>query len=738
MSVPVYQNQPHLCDAWTFKVVPSMPLENFMHAAPSIANDEARVAALETFQILDTLPEQIYDDLTQLASELCRVPVALFGLIDKNRQWFKSKFGTELTEVPRDISFCSHTITGNKLHVVSDLSKDARFVDHPLVVGGPQARFYAGVPLVTADGHGVGAVCVLDTVPRDIDPSQLVGLEAIARQIMSHLNSRNLLESERQLSTQLSKSKKQLDDFFDLATDFLGICDINGQFIKISDSFLKVLGYSEREFVYRPFTDLLHPEDVERTINGFISLESGIKFGIRNRLRAKNGQYVPLSWNFSSNVDGLVYAVARDMTNQYELEKSLILAKEKAEAAASAKSRFLANMSHEIRTPMNGIIGMTSLLKGSIDDPVNIERLNIIQSSGDTLLELIDDILDFSKLEVDKIEIEKHSLSIRETIQDVIGLLGTKASQKNISVKYIQSNTVPAWILGDVTRFRQILLNLLSNALKFTERGSVEISSDATPKTDGQWALTFSVKDSGIGISQDNIAKLFTAFTQEDASTTRRFGGSGLGLAICKGLCEKMGGRIWVESTLGQGSSFTFTFDALETTASTESRKKDPFAQIPTDLGTVKPLRILVAEDNRTNQIVISSLLKKVGYTPVLVFNGAEALQLLEKECFDLILMDCHMPVLDGFQTSKAILQKFSDNRRPYIIALTASTQKVDIDMCFSCGMDGFLSKPITVNPLFAALDEVYSKIHGQVPSDRPIGIDKNVSLTRKQGKNRD
>ncbi|RYZ91468.1 MAG: response regulator [Proteobacteria bacterium] len=682
-----------------------------MQPAPLIEDDILRVEAVEAFHILDTLPEQVYNDLAFLAAELCKVPVALLGLIDRQRQWFKAKIGSELSEIPRDLSFCSHTIAGTSSHIIPDLLQDSRFFDHPLVTGGPCARFYAGVPLITEEGYGVGAICVLDTVPRVMEPKQVQALETIARQIMTHFNARNLLETERRLSNQLSKSKKQLDDFFDLANDFLGICRSDGTFIKISNTFLAVLGYSEEEFLSASFFDLLHPDDKTQTLNGFNNLKREGKSALGNRLRGKNGSYVHLSWNFSSSIDDLVYAVARDMTNQFYLEQSLIQAKEKAETAAATKARFLANMSHEIRTPMNGIIGMTALLMGSTDDSNQLERLGIIQSSGDALLELIDDILDFSKLEVDKIEIELRSFSLADTVKEVIALLETKVMQKKIAVRYDQGLSVPPWIIGDVTRFRQILTNLLSNALKFTEHGTIHITSGAFTHADGQWAIELSVQDTGIGISQKNIDKLFTAFTQEDSSTTRRYGGSGLGLAICKGLCEKMGGSIRVESEAGKGSNFIFNFLAEKSVPSDEQKQKDPLAKISPDLAKNKPLRILVAEDNRTNQLVITGILGRAGYTAVLASDGSEVLKALEKETFDLILMDCHMPIMDGFEASSTIIKKFEGKVRPYIIALSASTQKADIERCFECGMDHFLSKPVTVKSLFEALDKLSSKI---------------------------
>ncbi|RYZ75991.1 MAG: GAF domain-containing protein, partial [Proteobacteria bacterium] len=305
-----------------------------MQQPPVPENESKRIEALLTYQILDTLPEQVFNDLTLIASQICKTPVALFGLIDQNRQWFKSKIGIDLTEVPRDLAFCAHTIAGSNSLVVPDLSNDPRFADHPFVTGAPHARYYAGAPIVTKEGLSVGAICVVDTVPHEIDRDQIQALEAIARQILSHLETRNLLIRERELSTELSLSKVQLDEFFDLARDFLVVCEADGRFSRVSQSLVNVLGYTEEEIFSTPFINFLHPDDVESTRVG---VNDNVVIGkartISNRYRTKEGRYVNLSWNYASNSDGKIYAVARDVTEQLALEHNLILAKEKAEAA---------------------------------------------------------------------------------------------------------------------------------------------------------------------------------------------------------------------------------------------------------------------------------------------------------------------------------------------------------------------------------------------------------------------
>lgn len=374
-----------------------------------------------------------------------------------------------------------------------------------------------------------------------------------------------------------------------------------------------------------------------------------------------------------------------------------------AELAAQAKARFLANMSHEIRTPMNGIIGMTNLILGSTADPTIVDRAKVIQNCGDSLLELINDVLDFSKLEVDKIELEILPFDLHSTVKDVVELLNTRALEKGIILSYHHSSNIPAWVLGDITRFRQILTNLVSNAIKFTEDGTVEILSRAEKLTDKKWNIQFSVKDTGIGIPDHVKNRLFQTFSQVDASTTRKFGGTGLGLAISKGLCEKMGGTIRVESEPGKGSLFSFFFQAEECGALQVKTSADPFVSFDPEMGKKHPLRVLVAEDNNTNRLVVLGLLGKLGYKADVAFNGKEAVKCFEQKSYDLILMDCHMPEMDGFEATKQILAN-NNSTPPRIIALTAGTMKEDVDRCMAVGMQGFLGKPISIKALVEAL----------------------------------
>ncbi|EQA43931.1 response regulator receiver domain protein [Leptospira broomii serovar Hurstbridge str. 5399] len=544
--------------------------------APVPKNEMARLRELDRYKVLDTPPEKKYDGITKAASLICSAPIALISLIDANRQWFKSKTGLDVSETPRDISFCQFAIQGQEILIVEDTSKDERFQKNPLVSGSPFIKFYAGAPLLTPSGIAVGTLCVLDTVPRGLDSKQLEALRALA------------------------------------------------------DS---VVAYMELE----------------------------------------------------ANTRELIHAQAITL----DLQK--------------AREQFFVNMNHEFRTPVHGILGMVDLLHQTETNQIQSEYLDSVKESGEHLIRLINDVIDFSKAESGALVLSSIEFNLIELLKE-IGILAVKEAEKK---KLTFSLNLPKdlerlEVRSDAGRIRQVISNMISNALKFTESGKIDFSLENLSISETHVRGTLRFQDTGIGIAQERIPDLFEAFSQLDSSNSRKYGGTGLGLALSKKICNALGWKINVESRVGEGSNFLLEIVLPKASAESVSFPTKPKSNLPNtlDFSGYSTICILVAEDNPVNQKLIRKMLERMGLSCEVVSNGLEALAFWEKREIDLLLLDIQMPELSGLDTARILKLKPTSRKIPWIVAVTAHDSPEDREHCAKAGIDDYLGKPFRIEDL--------------------------------------
>ncbi|MBX3327346.1 MAG: PAS domain S-box protein [Nitrospira sp.] len=486
-----------------------------------------------------------------------------------------------------------------------------------------------------------------------------------------------------------------------------------------------LLGYSAEELVGKETPAIFHdPQEVMARAQVFsaelgIDLQPGFdvfveksRRGLPNThewtyMRKDGGRLaVLLTITALRNPEGTITSflgVASDITTLKVVQQELTLAKEAAEAASVAKSQFLANMSHEIRTPMNGVLGMTELLLATPLADKQRHMAHTVRQSAASLLTIINDILDYSKIEAGKLQLEHTDIDLSYLFDDAVKLFSEATRQKGLSLSVEIATGIPTALRGDPTRLKQILLNLIGNAIKFTATGSITVNADCLKRSAEQILLRVTVRDTGIGIPPESQARVFDAFAQADGSTTRKFGGTGLGLTIVKQLVHLMGGTVDLESIPGRGSTFGFTVPLEVRTDNEMSSVLAPPQHTPATLHG----KVLLAEDNVVNREIAVAMLELLGCTVDIAEDGQEALAAIDAQSYDLILMDCQMPNLDGLEASRLIREQ--ENRRPHrhrlpILALTASAMEGDREQCLAAGMDGYLTKPFTFDQLHHAL----------------------------------
>ena len=776
----------------------------------------------------------------------------MVSLVDKDRQWFKSHYGLEARETPRELAFCAHAILESKVLYVPNSEEDERFHDNPLVIGPPYVKFYAGVPLEIEGNIRVGTLCIIDNKPRELSKEQLYALKCLGRQVQSQLELRlNLKKLKKFEQAQLSSIEEMRSELenkvliertqeaakigswqVDLASNKcvwskmtydiheedvskeifvedgvsyyleehlpailecvrLGMQDhkpwdlesqirtakgnikwvraigypvvVDGEVRQLEGTFQDIsarkdgeqktedlnrrlmlaleasnvgvwewnlitneliwdkqmyllYGLQEEDFegAYNAWENGLHPDDKERSTNEIQAAAAGKnKFDTEFRVvwptgEVKNIRALADVVYDESGAPMKMIGVNWDISEVVQNKALLASAKDKAEELLMAKSAFLANMSHEIRTPLNGIIGFAGLLSDQEINSEALEYVDHIKNCSESLLTIISDILDLSKIEAGKLSIELRPLNLREIIESSMKIFSTLVSQKNISLDYNLSSNVPDFVVADSIRLRQILLNLIGNAVKFTGKGSVTIEIGVAGEEGSSLDLIFKIKDTGIGIPKEAMGRLFSSFEQVDVSTTRNYGGTGLGLSICSKLVSLMNGKIWVESIEGEGATFFFTVAVtrVDSNFATADRRLHVAPDINSDEKS-DLINILIVEDNPINQILLNRILEKLGHHQFvdLVANGREAVEAVQSKSYDLILMDVQMPEMDGYEATRII--KKNHDREVFIVGLSANAFAEDKLRAKHAGMDDYLEKPINTGKLSKLISHV-------------------------------
>lgn len=553
----------------------------------------------------------------------------------------------------------------------------------------------------------------------------IVGTMGISRDMTQH----------HAIAAQLEQERDRLRTLVDHLPDFVFIKDFDGRFVVVNQTFVEMYGcQSEEELLGKNDFDFSPPElaqayreddlQVMMTRTPLINREEEnlLADGSRKWLLTTK---VPLT-NSDNEVVGLV-GIARDITKRKKAEQELKAAKEAAEVANRAKSEFLANMSHEIRTPMNAIIGMSELVLDTELSPQQRDYLETVLGSAESLLGIINDILDFSKIESGLLVLESYAIDLREWLGDSIKPLALRAHSKKLELAFHVAPEVPPFVRGDGLRLRQVIVNLLGNAIKFTERGEVVLDVSVEESADNEMLLHFAVSDTGVGMSTDAQERVFRAFEQADMSTTRKFGGTGLGLAISSKLVELMGGEIWVESELGRGSTFHFT-------ARFKPSTKDDVPKSLRNTASLENLKVLIVDDNETNRKILMEMCSNWRMRPTAVESAAQAVEMLstafaEGSPFELVITDASMPDVDGF----TLAQQICDDTRlgsTIVMMLTSLDRTDDIHRCEELGIRSYLTKPIKQSDLF---DAIMASVHLDVddvaePTESHTG---NVQQTR-------
>jgi two-component system, sensor histidine kinase and response regulator len=600
--------------------------------------------------------------------------------------------------------YAAREVLGKNIKILMPEPNHSKHDDYLRRYQGPTKSSIIGKQTEVTGLRKNGQTFPMDLAVGEIKSGSKVLFTGVIRDITKRKNAeKTIIESEERFALTTAGSGDGLWDI-----------KIPSRHIWYSARFRQMLGYKdETDYpnILESWSNGLHPDDKEATLNAFYShLEKGAPYDVVYRLITKQGKWRWFHARGRSLRDdsGAPYRTAgsiTDVTNYKQQEIELAVAKDAAEAASQAKGEFLANMSHEIRTPMNAILGLSELaLETELNDTQSgyIEK---VHRSAKSLLGIINDILDFSKIEAGQMNMESTNFRLEDVLDNLKNILGLKTDETGVTLAFNVPSDLPMALIGDPLRLGQVLINLGGNATKFTQAGMIEISVKKISQSDDQINLQFSIKDTGIGMSPEHQAQLFKSFKQLDNSTTRKYGGTGLGMTISKNLIEMMGGKIWMESAEGVGSTvhFTVNMGIQQNVISTKQHKQQITNSVNQAIEKLRGARILLVEDNEFNQVLALHVLSSNGLTPTLAKDGQQALEILASQDFDGVLMDCQMPIMDGYITTQEIRKQAKYKELP-VLAMTANAMIGDREKVLAAGMNAHIAKPFTREELFSTM----------------------------------